>query len=404
MIKFKTLLHESWQLKPDKGVPHIEHVHHLQADDTERATKFSLNVLHDVHSRLQGKPGDPSLRYTGKVDDRMSTKVAKVQGKVSVGYKGHSAPLLHSQQEIDHTYSDKPHVHQALSHLLQHAHKIIPHDENNVQYQVGLIHSGDSSAISKREGGSVTPNTITYKYKSPKQTAKIGVSVISKTHLDNNGKPKSMTQNFDIGKHGSHPDVEVMDNKIDFTKSSAVYHPEHQKQFEHHYNQAVATHQQMSKSGHYSALEGHHENMQAYLNSHIRSGTAASNDHVTGYKQFLNNTGEKEAAKVKRPESKIAKQSAYSKMSSHVDNHKEAFSNAFNLMHHLKSASQSMSHALSHATFPTVDQSINGKKVHGEGMVVSRDNKETGAMETMKLVPHEFTAANFARSAKFKKK
>jgi len=403
MIKFKTLL-ESWQLKPDKGVPHIEHVHHLQKDDTHRAAQFSLDVLHDVHNRLQGKPGNPEMRYTGKVDDRMSTKVAKVNGKVSVGYKGHSAPMLSSQADIDKHYNDKPHVHGALSHLLQHAHKIIPHDENNVQYQVGLIHSGDSSAISKREGGSVTPNTITYKYKSPKQTAKIGVSVISKTHLDHTGAQKSMTQNFDISKHNTHPDVEVMDNKIDFTKASAAYHPAHQAQFEKHFNQASAIHADMSKNGHYDHLAGHHEHMQAYLNSHIRSGTEAPSDHVAGYKNYLSSQGEKEAAKLKRPASQAVKRTAFNNMSSHVDQHKEAFSNAFNLMHHLKSASQSMGRALSHATFPTVEQSINGKKVQGEGMVVSRDNHKTGAMETMKMVPHEFTAANFARSAAFKKK
>ncbi len=403
MINFRDIT-ESWQLKPDKGVPHIEHVHHLQPDDTHRATQFSLDVLHDVHSRLQGKPGNPEMRYSGKVDDRMSTKVAKVNGKVSVGYKGATAPMMHSQQEIDSTYKDKPHVHQALSHLLQHAHKIIPHEENNVQYQVGLVHSGDSHAISKREGGSVTPNTITYKFKSPKASAKIGVSVISKTHLDQHGAPKSMTQNFDIAKHGAHPDVEVMDNRIDFTKAAAAYHPDRQKQFEHHFNQASGIHSHMAKSGHYDSLAGHHEHMQAYLNSHIKSGTEAESDHIAGYKKYLAGQGEKEAAKVQRPATQLLKRQAYGKLAAHVDANANAFHNAFKLMHHMKSASQSMSNALSHATFPTVEQSINGKKVHGEGMVVSRDNHKTGAMETMKLVPHEFTAANFARSAQFKKK
>lgn len=403
MLKFRHL-HESWQLKPDKGVPHIEHVHHLQGEDTHRAAQFSLDVLHDVHNRLQGKPGDPTMRYSGKVDDRMSTKVAKVNGKVSVGYKGSGAPMMHSQADIDKTYHDKPHVHGALSHLMQHAHKIIPHGENNVQYQVGLVHSGDSPAIAKRTNGAATPNTITYKFKSPKQSAKIGVSVISKTHLDQHGSPQRMTQNFDISKHSAHPDVEVMDNKIDFTKAAAAYHPEHQAKFNHHFQQASAIHDNMSKSGHYDSLSGHHEHMQAYLNSHIKSGTEAPSDHIAGYKQHLANQGEKEASKLKRPASQAIKRTAYGNMASHVDKHHEAFSNAFNLMHHMKSASQSMSSALSHATFPTVEQSINGKKVHGEGMVVSRDNHKTGAMETMKLVPHEFTAANFARSAAFKKK
>lgn len=403
MIKFKTLLSESWQLKPNKGIPHIEHIHHLQPDDTAKATQFSLDVLHDVHSRLQGKPGNPDLKYTGKVDDRMSTKIAKVNGKVSVGYKGASAPLMHSQDEIDTKYQDKPHVHQALSHLLQHAHKIIPHSENNVQYQVGLVHSGDSSAIAKRENGTVTPNTITYKYNSPKNSAKIGVSVVSKTHLDQHGQQKSMTQNFDIANHGAHPDVEVMDNRIDFTKSAGAYKPAHQKEFEHHFNQAQNIHSNMQKNGHYDALNGHHTQMQTYLNSHIRSGSSSS-DHIQGYKDHIISSGEKEASKLKTPANREAKRTAYNSAAAHVDQHKEAFSNAFSLMHHLKSASQSMSPALSHAAFPNVHQSINGEKVHGEGMVVSRDNKKTGAMETMKLVPHNFTAANFARSKMFKKK
>lgn len=412
MKKFTNYLTEAVKFTADKNIPHIEHVHQLHPNkEGEKSAHFSMQVLHHLDKNLRGEKSSAPFITTGKVDDKISTKIQKHNGKISVGYKGATAPLMSTQQEIDHHYAEKPHVHSALSHLLQHAHKIIPAHEDNVRYQVGLIHSGDSDKIKRIDNGSVTPNTIEYQFHNPKEGAKIGVSIVSKSELSKHGHPVSIHQNFDANAMGTHKDVEVIDNKINFSRAHSHYSPSSKADFQHHMTQAQHLHNQMKMDNTHSILAGHTDSINAYHNSLIKSGiepTADVHQRVKGYANWLRYKGTEEASKAISPAAKQRKLNAANDQANHVETHSSSFAQAFQWMHHTKQAAQSLTPALSKAGFSGVTsyltQPETGHRYEapGEGVVVSTQSPK-GHMYAVKVVPHDFTAANFAKSAQFKK-
>ena len=401
-------LMEKWLLSPDEGVPHLEHAHHPQEESASEATEHAIASKIDMHKRMRGEKGDDRFTHSGKVDDKMSVKVYKDnKGKIFVGYKGPSAPLLSSEEEIASTYKDKPYIANALTHLLKHVGKMIPENERGVRYQMGLVHSGDSDAILKRgEDGSVTPNTITYKYKKPKPGAKLGASVIMKTQHDEEGVPTSHSQNIDLDKMGSHPDIEVLDNRIDFSQATPHYDEKAQAGFQRHIGAAQSIHDRMKEDGHYDAINGHAAHIQRYLNSLEKAGLEKprpSRENVRQYRDFLRGIGQAEAAKVKKEETKQKKLSQYEEMALRVENNPKAFLNAFRLQHHIRQAGRHQEPALSKASFADVEQTIDGNPVEGEG-VVSSSAHSNGALAMHKHVPQTFTRSNFEKSERFKKR
>jgi glycerol-3-phosphate cytidylyltransferase-like family protein len=403
MISFKqfvakTQLVEGWQIGADGVIPHIEHVDDPQDHNGHHATEFSLTALHDLHSRIHGHQGNPQLSWSTKVDDKMSTKVAKVNGRHGVGYKGKTAPLAFTPEEVDKHYGDKPYKSVPLKHLLAHAHHIVPAHEDNVMYQVGLLHSGGGNQIKKVENKQVTPNTITYHFDHIDSKAAIGISPVLKTHLHPvTGQPTQSTQQFDPEHLSNNRTVHAFNTKLNFAGAGKHHTAANEEAFQYHVAEAKKAHQQLSTGGHYSTAEQHAPYIKQYHNSLLRQGGVdiPSNPTHHGYVEFLKQAHSKEKSR--------SKKAVIDTMITTAPRAMASLELVNKLQHHLRGATNALMPAARKASFPGVRQSIEGKPSEHEGLVVSQPNTD-GSMNMMKFVDkNEFTRANFARSAAFRK-
>ena len=402
MISFKKYIEqqsivEGWQIGADGVIPHIEHVDDPQDHNGHHATEFSLAALHDLHSRIHGHAGNPNLSWSTKVDDKMSTKVAKVNGKIGVGYKGKTAPLAFSPEEVDKHYGDKPYKSIPLKHLLSHAGHIIRPDEDNVMYQVGLMHSGAGEEIKKVENNQVTPNTITYHFDHIHPKATLGISPVLKSTLHPvTGQPLQSTQQFDPEHLSNHHSVHAFNTKLNFAEAGKHHTHANEEAFQYHVAEAKKAHTELSTGGHYSTAETHAPYIKQYHNSLLRANVDhPENPTHHGYVEFLKQAHNKEKSR--------SKKSVISNMITTAPRAMKSLELVNKLQSHLRGATNALMPAARKASFPGVRQTINGKPSEHEGLVVSQPNSN-GSMNMMKFVDkNEFTRANFARSAAFRK-
>ena len=119
----------------------------------------------------------------------------------------------------------------------------------------------------------------------------------------------------------------------------------------------------------YSHHEGHHQNMETYINSTVRSGKAPS---VEGYKTHLEGFHNKKIESVKTEKAKAAKTQAKNEALQHVENNKKAFSKSFQIHQHLQKATDRLADALdSNSKTSGFGTSISGKESGGEGYVAN---------------------------------
>ncbi len=147
-------------------VTHLSHVEDLPHEYGHNGGSTAIRTLHNVHNHIEH--GARNSNLTTKIDGGVSIVTGKhpVSGKQFVAYKGalnkigsdDESRLSFSHHDIDKNFADKPWLKEKMKHVLDHAHKILPH---HGIYQGDFLFDHNDKHY---EGNNVsfTPNTITY--------------------------------------------------------------------------------------------------------------------------------------------------------------------------------------------------------------------------------------------------
>jgi len=351
----------------ESGIQHLEHPSDLIFDGPEHQKR----ALRTIRAAASGKGV-----ATRKLDDKFSFHtIVHEDGRVGVKYKGSGSRYNYTHADIDGQHKDKPHVKEALHHILKHVYKILPHRPG--EYQGGLM-SHDKDREEKDGYISHTPNTITYRAKSDSEEAsKLRNSKISLAiHTEmKNGKNIPL----DASELNQHPDVHIHSHEA----SSRAIPVGNFKKIHDHLSKA----EELAKTHQGNHLKGHEKHLRMYVNSTVDKGTKPSTD---GYKAFISERGGKEIDKLKSEGGKQRKREEYTAMIHHVEKHQSKFDHTFALHHHIQQATNHIARSLDHHGYGDFETQINGEKSGGEGYV----------MNGMKIVDRQgFSKANRARTA-----
>lgn len=380
-------------IKEDLGsfgkLTHLEHVEdHIFHDDAV-GFNHAKEVLHAVHDRIQGKP--TASKISTKYDGSPSIVFGREprSGKFFVGTKAalSKTPTLNfTPEDLKRNYGDRPGLHNALSHALEHLPKVTP---GKGIYQGDLMYTGDTVHEDNKQYH-FTPNTLMYSVdkESPEgqkiKGAKMGIVVHTRYHGRDLG---SMIAGFepDLHKFKKHKDVHVIDPQIKLDKT--VGGPDVSKEFLKHMQAAemarLKAHPTMFKD-----TVGHKEHIKKYINDTVRSGEKPT---PMGLKGALTAFYKREAEKLKTPTGKLKKKEQLLQHLKHIDNHHERYNSLLEIHHHLQQAKRSLLGALD-KTNP-FETSVDGREVPGEGFVAVHHGHPS------KLVDREgFSKLNFERS------
>lgn len=355
-----------------RGIPHIAHPSESAFKD-KKAVNAALSTIQGVASgRI------PASR---KIDDRMSFHAIRTpEGKIGVKYKGTGSNYSFSPAEIDKQHGEKEYIAKPLKAILQHIGKVLP--DKAGEYQGGFLSTPDTRS---EEDGKIshTPNTIKYAVDrnsaEGKKLAKSKVSIALHTRIAKSGKPSPLDYN-DLK---SHPDIHVMSHQV--TPQEQNIDPDKKRQALKHIGSA----KELMRDHSFEHHVGHSETLTRYANSTVDTGEAPS---VSGYKEFLNKYHNKRIDSVKTEKAKAQKEAEKKAALEHVSNNAAAFQRTFQIHHHVQKATQAVANGLSDSAGGGYEHSIEGQKSSGEGFVA----------KGLKFVPRAFTAANRARSARFK--
>ena len=228
-----------------------------------------------------------------------------------------------------------------------------------------------------------SPNTIEYSVDkdSPegKKLAKSKVSIALHTRIAKSGKPSPLDYN-DLK---SHPDVHVMSHQV--SPEEQKLDPDKKRQALKHIGSA----KELMRGQSFDHLKGHEETLRRYTNGTIDSGETPS---VAGYKEFLTKFHNKKIESVKTDKAKAQKEQEKQAALNHVKDNSAAFERSFNIHHHIQRATYAVVDSLSKSASGGYEHNIDDKPASGEGFVA----------KGLKFVPRAFTAANRARTARFK--
>jgi len=378
MLSFKKFLNEALMKAPGakegSGIPHMEHGSDLTFD-SRNAAHHVLKTLREVAAGTED--------ITAKMDGSPSIK-ARVgeNGKLSVGYKGSTAPYLSSHEDIDKHYGDRAYIAEPLKAALSHLGKVLPKRPGEYQGDV-MHHPGKPPAV---ENGKVSfqPNTI--KYSVPANSAegkkitrsKFGVAIHTET---TSGEPEPITNNSEFR---SHPDVHLMSHVV--SPEERQVHPEDRKAAEDHLDKA----EKLLSQHTYDHTAGHEIHLRTYINHTVRTGETPS---VEGFKAHLAAAHDKKIAGVKTDAATASKQAAKDTDMAHSHANKEAFARTFQIHHHVQQATNILADSLSKRAHGGFQHEIAGKQADPEGFVAGG----------LKVVNRDkFSAGNFARSAELR--
>lgn len=394
MISFQYFLSEA--VASEDKLKHLEHAEDHPINAGKEGYMHAAKTLHAVHQAMSG--GGKDAHITTKYDGSPSIVFGHhpTTGKFFVASKSafnKDPKINYSPEDIEKNHGNVPGLAEKLKHALKHLPKIAP---DKGVYQGDVMHSGKSDVKSNGDEYHFKPNTITYGVKktSPEgrkiEQSKFGLVV----HTQYKGKDfESMKADFkpDFNKFKEHSDVHMIKPTIDATK--AAFNKKTSDEFHTHMNNAEAVHQRIMKDKGYDAIQQHQENLKTYINKTVREGTTPS---VAGYKEHVQQKGQKDLDKLKTAAGKATRQKALDLSMKQIDQHKKHLTNALELHSHIQKAKNTLIHAIEPAVkgdFTTYKTDPEGKlqPTKSEGSVVTIDGRPT------KLVDRaDFSAANFA--------
>jgi len=379
MLSFRKFLNEALVRAPGAKpaaatgglIAHMEHPSDSAAFDGPDAAKHVLSTLRGVAA---GKED-----ITRKIDGSPSIK-ARVgeNGKLSVGYKGSSAPYLNSHEDIEKHYGDKPYIAEPLKAALSHLGKVLP--KRPGEYQGDVTHHPGKPPVVENGRASFQPNTIKYSVSANSSEgkkitrSKFGVAIHTEVR---NGEPEPITSNSEFR---SHPDVHLMSHVV--SPEERQIHPEDRKTAEDHIDKAEKLLGQQT----HDHTAGHEIHLRTYINHTVRTGDTPS---VEGFKAHLAAAHDKKIAGVKTDAAKASKQATKDTDMAHIDANKKAFARTFQIHHHLQQATNTLANSLSKRAHGGFEHKIAGEKADPEGFVAGG----------LKVVDRKgFSEANFKRS------
>lgn len=321
MFTFKTFLIEGYQ---SDVLQHLEHPHQLHVQHGKQGFNAAHQFLMDTHKKLSG--GRSNVNVSRKVDGGVSVIIDHnpTQG-VSVSTKSgfNVTPKINrTEEDIDRNHGHAPGLAKALKHVLKHAPSFV---NPGHKVQGDLLYSNRDEV--KTSGGktSYTPNALTMSH--PGKPRELGIAL--HTHYVGGkavaGVPKGATRES--------PTVHQHD--VSFKAEPARYKQEDRDAFMHHMQKAKESN---ARCGDYPHLTPEHQkHLQTYMNATVRQKTTPT---VEGYKEHLQNIGEKNAAKVATDAAKQKHRSNAKALMDHVDENKDLFHHTFQVHNHLNQAKE----------------------------------------------------------------
>lgn len=270
------------------------------------------STLRSVHNYLLGNRRNTPQRVEKKIDGAPAFHIGRdAQGRVFVATKSlfnKDPKINYTEEDIQRNHGHAPGLVDALTSVLNHAHKILPTDmKPGEMYKGDFLFGGEGKPLEDDgEHLAAQPNLLRYKWQkgSPEAqkaaNSKVGVAI--HTFFDKNGNAQPISEK-QRAKFVDHPDVFNYDPTVSINPQN--YTPEEQRGFETHMENARKAYSRI-KPEVYDRLAGHGDSMNAFINSRVRNGQEGSGN-VEEYLDFLNNRAKKDIDSVKTQASKDAK-------------------------------------------------------------------------------------------------
>ena len=393
MINFTNFLTES-KLDVEK-LTHLEHAEDQMINAGHEGMSHTAGAMDDVLDFMSGKK--TKTRITTKFDGSPSIVfgINPENGKFFVASKSafnKNPKINYTPQDIIENHGHAPGLVEKLTAALKMLPRIMP-KEGGV-YQGDLMYTKPD--ISDKEGKlSFTPNTITYSADpNSEQGRKVKASelgiVVHTRYRGTTGRHTTLANmvadfNVDQNKFKQDPTVNVISPEVEPPKISGL----EKKQYQALTKQATDIYSSMEPDT-FDVMSGHDITMKTYINKCIRDETKPT---LKGYRQFVEERGQKEIDKAKSEKGKKAKTDDLNTMLSHIDAHKKQFDSIFKLHGIVQQAKDVLVGALSRSS-TGYETTIGGKPTKPEGFVAIKDGKP------VKLVDRaEFSRSNFLAGA-----
>lgn len=394
-IDFKTYLSEQTAAPQGKALKHLRHVEDYVIHGGHDGVATADEHLRGMHDMLLNKNAR-GLHASTKYDGAPSIVFGQhpETGKFFVASKSafnKNPKINYTDEDIERNHGHAPGLVEKLKASLKHLPGIMP--STGGIYQGDLMHT-EGDAKSKGGMTSVTPNTLTYSApsNSPEgRNMKKKLGVVVHTKYTGRGGLESMNaqplDNKTRAKFKDHPDVNNIDPTMDVNPSN--YTPEEQKAFLNHMEKAKRIYASMKPEA-MDALSGHGENLEAHVNSMIRTGGVPS---TQGYIDHLTARHMKDLEKVKTESAKQKRMQAHADVLSHISNNKEHFEKALQLHNHLQNAKNVLVNVLNKNN--KYEHSVAGEPTGSEGTVVYDKNGNASKLVNR----NEFSRLNFLKGA-----
>ena len=356
-----------------KVLKHIDH-----AEDFLRFGEEGFNHVHRslslLHGAMRGQRNEASYGLTTKYDGSPS---------VTFGYHpdthrffvstkslfNKDAKVNYTDADIERNHGHAPGLVKKLKTALQHLPKIAPHHKIMQGDMMYTNTRADKDVTSDRSHHHFTPNTITYSVDrhSPEgrkiDKAKVGVALHT-AYTGSISDPK-VEYNTDTGDIDSHPDVHVIDHRLDLSK--VHYTPEAQKKFTEHMQAAAALHKDHDFSHLDSADAGH---LSTYTNKMSDAGERMS---FAGLRNHAEAKMQQHAEGLKSTKGVERARASMSEKLAHMDSHAKDWDRYFDMHQHLKQAKHALMGPLNAADYD-FRHTINGQHTNPEGHVLVINN------------------------------
>lgn len=372
MINFTSYLTEE-QAQPNQQ-KHLPH-----------STEFALHghegvgttdeTLRSLHNYLLGAKRSTPQRVEKKIDGAPAFHIGKDnEGKVFVATKSlfnKDPKINYTEEDIQRNHGHAPGLVDALTQVLNHAHKVLPSDTKpGEMYKGDFLFGGPSKPLeSSAEHVSSQPNLLRYKWQkgTPEaekaSNAKVGVALHTFFNKKGEAQPISEKQR---AKFIDHPDVFNYDPTVSITPQN--YTPEEQRAFETHMENARKSYSRIQPEV-YDKLSGHGDLMAAFINSRVRNGQEGSGK-VEEYLDFLNNKANKDIDSVKTQASKDAKIKKHAAIMQQVIGNSKDAQNILDMHNHFQNAKHVLLNVMNKNSTESVEMP-DGMPTGHEGYVVT---------------------------------
>lgn len=371
MKTLSKLLHEQTE---GQKLKHIEHLEDHPINDGPAGFEHAVGALEKVRQHIKMKKKSPEL--TMKHDGSPSIVFGHHPdtGKFFVASKSafNKTPKInYTPKDIETNHGHAPGLVEKLKSALQHLPKVSPKKgvyQGDVMFSDNDKHETDGKVHFK-------PNTINYSADKKSEegkkisNAKFGLY----THTEYRGDDSSsLNAHFDpnMASFKHHPDVYHREPGHDTSK--VKFHPEDEKQYEHHLSKAMQLHTKHGQQM-YAPIDRVKDHVKSYINTTVRTGEKPSSE---GLQHHITSSYAREMDKLKTDKAKNKKVDELKDKLRHIDTNKKHFDNTLKLHSHLQDAKNVLVKTLSQHT-GDLEHSVGGEKVKPEGFVVTHEGKPT---------------------------